>query len=107
MSDLHPLPVPTRALEQGPAPAAAAAAEPTTTPPGRARRWLAGTVLVTVGLVAGAGATYAFTDRPAATWTDPGPGSAGVDRRGTDPAGPPPGPADPAGPGTTTDGEPT
>src|SRR3954447_10640954 len=37
-------------------------AEPSTS--GRARRWLAGAMLVTVGLVAGSGATYAFTSSP-------------------------------------------
>src|SRR4051812_47879501 len=33
----------------------------------RARRWLAGAMLVTVGLVAGSGATYAFTSSPTST----------------------------------------
>jgi hypothetical protein len=35
--------------------------EPTS---GKARHWLAGAMLVTVGLVAGSGATYAFTSTP-------------------------------------------
>src|SRR3954466_3116306 len=33
----------------------------------RARRWLAGAMLVSVGLVAGSGATYAFTSSPTST----------------------------------------
>ncbi|WP_375426607.1 hypothetical protein [uncultured Friedmanniella sp.] len=47
--------------EQG-APGAQSATEPEKTPTHwRTRRWLAGATLVTVGLAAGGGVTYAFT----------------------------------------------
>jgi hypothetical protein len=60
----------------------------------RARRWLAGAMLVTVGLVAGSGATYAFTSSP--TSTTPGTTMGyGHDRFGAGPRGALP----PAGPG--------
>lgn len=48
--------------------------------PGRGRRWLAGAMLVTVGLVAGSGATYAFTNDPTGTGT--GTGTGGQNMRG-------------------------
>jgi hypothetical protein len=62
--------------------------EPTS---GKARRWLAGAMLVTVGLVAGSGATYAFTSNPTSNvpGTTSGYGRGGF---GGGPAGgPPPG----------------
>ena len=72
--------------------------------PGRARRWLVGATLVTVGLVAGSGATYAVT----------APGNSGLpdavagytapagNPRGGGPLGTPP-----QSGGSTTDGETT
>ena len=109
-----PYPVPTQ-----PAPASAppAATDATgTTATGRTRRWLAGAMLVTVGLVAGGGTTYAFTSNP----TSDLPGTVSGYGRGAGPMGNPgdgSGPADGAQPdqesgstdqGTTTaDGEPT
>lgn len=54
MSDEQiPQPEPTEPAAESPA--------ATTAMRGRTRRWLAGATLVTVGLVAGSGATYAFT----------------------------------------------
>jgi hypothetical protein len=60
--------------------------EPTS---GKARRWLAGAMLVTVGLVAGSGATYAFTSTPTSNvpGTTSGYGRGGF---GGGPAGDPP-----------------
>jgi len=58
--------------------------------PGKARRWLAGAMLVTVGLVAGSGTTYAFTSNPTsnAPGTTSGYGRGGF---GGGPMGGPPG----------------
>jgi hypothetical protein len=58
--------------------------EPTS---GKARRWLAGAMLVTVGLVAGGGATYAFTSNP----TSDVPGTTSGYGPGGFAGGPPPG----------------
>jgi hypothetical protein len=52
--DPHPTPSAPQATTE--------AAEEATS--GKARRWLAGAMLVTVGLVAGSGTTYAFTSNP-------------------------------------------
>ncbi len=56
-----PRPVATQSEPDGATPAPPPM---TTLPAERTRRWLAGAMLVTVGLVAGSGATYAFTSSP-------------------------------------------
>ena len=70
-----------------PLPTTTETVEPT---PGKTRRWLAGAMLVTVGLVAGSGATYAFTSNPTSDvpGTTSGYGGGGF-------GGPPPGGAGP------------
>lgn len=108
----HPQPVPTAVTAPPPdlpAPTAATPARAGTSPgDGRARRWLAGAVLVTVGLVAGGGATYAFTSAPAATVTGSGQDSELGDGTfpGTRPVGPPPGTGSAGGAGGTPEDQP-
>ncbi|SDR74139.1 hypothetical protein SAMN04488543_0284 [Friedmanniella luteola] len=106
-----PHPVPTQPTTQPVRPAGAAAAtEDRATPPGggtKARRWLAGAMLVTVGLVAGSGATYAFTSDPATTGTgqNQGRGMRGYGFPGGGPMGTAPGSGDQGTvPGTTDPG---
>ena len=96
-----PYPVPTQPAPSSAPPAAPAAVATTETPaPGRTKRWLAGAMLVTVGLVAGSGTTYAFTSNP----TSELPGSVSGYGRGAGPLG---APRDGAGPaeGTQPDQE--
>lgn len=97
----NPYPVPTQPASAGAVSVAApeTAAETPAPAPGKAKRWLAGAMLVTVGLVAGSGATYAVTAHPTSEVPGYGYGRDGY-------GGPPPGSGGSDGDGTT-DGEPT
>jgi hypothetical protein len=83
MTEQQP-PYPAEDQPTAPVAGTAVAEEPTSS---NARRWLAGAMLVTVGLVAGSGATYAFTSNP----TSSVPGTTSGYGRGGFAGGPPPG----------------
>jgi hypothetical protein len=101
----HPDPVLTQPTTPDPEAATPPTIPAATGEPAKARRWLAGAMLVTVGLVAGSGGTYAFTSEPDSTRT----GTGGQGLRGDGfpgggmGGGTPPGATDDSGTSTTDD----
>jgi hypothetical protein len=102
--DGHPTPTPP-----APQPATPTAADASVNHPGKTRTWLVGAVLVTAGVVAGSGATYALTAQatPAqGQFSNSGGVKGGYGRTGGGPGGGPGGPPGSANGNTASEGAP-